>query len=360
MARLVNPSPAFWAGRSVLVTGHTGFKGSWVTLWLASLGAKVTGFALQPETEPSLFRLAVSDQAETHYGDVRDLAALKACLAATRPSVVLHMAAQSLVRPSYKDPVGTYATNVMGTVHLLEAVRETDSVEAVVIVTSDKCYENREWVWAYRETEAMGGHDPYSNSKGCSELVTSAYRASFFGPDSARPCAVASARAGNVIGGGDWSLDRLIPDMVRSFGAGRSVEIRSPHSVRPWQHVLEPLSGYLCLAERLCAPDGMAFADGWNFGPADEDCQPVSYIVDRLAAAWGGAAWHLSTGDHPHEATFLKVDSSKSRALLGWDRRLRLDDALAWTGEWYRAQRDGADAAQITTDQIKRFESLAA
>lgn len=352
-----NPDPAFWAGRRVLVTGHTGFKGAWLTLWLARLGARVTGFALAPDTRPNLFDLVARDRADTRLADVRDLDALKRCMADAKPEIVLHLAAQALVRPSYADPVGTYATNVMGTVHLLEAVRGCASVQAVVIVTSDKAYENREWVWAYREGEAMGGHDPYSNSKGCAELVARAYRSSFFGPGG-HPARIGSARAGNVVGGGDWSRDRLIPDIVRAFGERRSVEIRAPHATRPWQHVLEPLSGYLRLAESLAGADGADFSEGWNFGPADADCQPVARVVDRLAETWGmGAAWHLSAGPHPHEATFLKVDASKARARLGWDRRLRLDEALAWTSQWYRAQGEGAAAADLTLDQIARYEA---
>ena len=359
-ARGKNPDPGFWAGRRVLVTGHTGFKGAWLSLWLARLGARVTGFALAPETSPSLCALAgLADRVEHRIGDVRDRAALAACVAEARPEIVLHLAAQALVRPSYDDPVATYATNVMGTVHLLEAVRACPEVAAVVIVTSDKAYENREWVWAYREDEPMGGRDPYSNSKGCAELVTSAYRASFFG-EGGHPAQIASARAGNVIGGGDWSPDRLIPDVVRAFGRGEPVEIRAPAAVRPWQHVLEPLAGYLRLAEALCGEDGACYAEAWNLGPADADCRPVSEVVAGLARGWGeGATWRLSAGTHPHEATFLKVDASKARARLGWDRRLRLAEALDWTGAWYRAQARGADAAALTLEQIARYEALA-
>jgi CDP-glucose 4,6-dehydratase len=355
-----NPDSRFWAGRRVLVTGHTGFKGAWLSLWLSRLGANVTGFALAPDTEPSLCGLAdLPKRVDSRIGDVRDLASLTTCLAEVRPEIVLHLAAQALVRPSYTDPVGTYASNVMGTVHVLEAVRACPSVQAVVIVTSDKAYENREWVWAYREDEPMGGRDPYSNSKGCAELVTSAYRASFFGV-TGHPARIASARAGNVIGGGDWSLDRLIPDVVRAFDQGEPVEIRSPGAVRPWQHVLEPLSGYLRLAEALCDQDGSRYAEGWNFGPADEDCRPVSDVVAGLARGWGeGASWQLAAGTHPHEATFLKVDASKARAHLNWDRRLRLSEALDWTGDWYRAQAHGADAAALTFEQIARYEALA-
>lgn len=354
-----NPSLSFWGGRSVLITGHTGFKGSWLSVWLNRLGAKVSGFSLEPDTEPNLFRLMFANR-DSEIGDARDLSAVVACLAAVRPQIVFHMAAQSLVHSSYQDPVKTFATNVMGTVHLLEAVREINSVEAVIVVTSDKCYENREWCWGYRETDAMGGSDPYSSSKGCAELVTAAYRASFFSEQAGRPrCRVASARAGNVIGGGDWAEDRLIPDLVRSFDSGRPAQIRRPHSIRPWQHVLEPLSGYIRLAECLASDDGAAFAEGWNFGPPDSDCRSVSYIADRLSVAWGkGASWFLTQRPQPHEASFLKVDASKARTRLSWDNRLRLDDALAWTVEWYRAQRDGESAVALTTGQIERYEAM--
>ena len=349
--------PAFWKGRSVLVTGHTGFKGSWLSLWLASHGAHVTGFSLPPETSPNLFDLVIKADVRTVSADVRDLDAVKQCVEEARPSVVFHLAAQALVRRSYRDPVSTYATNVMGTVHVLEAARTCPSIEAVVIVTSDKCYENQGWVWGYRENEPMGGHDPYSNSKGCAELVTAAYRASFFAaPDT---CRVASGRAGNVIGGGDWSEDRLIPDVVRSFADSQSVEIRSPKSTRPWQHVLEPLSGYVTLAERLCGSDGASLAEGWNFGPVDQDCKPVDHVVDTLAALWGpAAAWHLSRDAHPHEAHLLKVDASKARSRLNWHPRLHLDQALAWTAEWYLGELSGHSARQLTLDQISRYEAL--
>lgn len=350
--------PSFWRGRRVFVTGHTGFKGGWLVLWLADMGAVVTGYSLAPETSPNLFTVAgVADRCTSLVGDVRDLPRLVEAMAACRPEVVLHLAAQPLVRRSYREPVETYATNVMGTVHCLEAARRVADVRAVVVVTSDKCYENRNWVWAYRETEPMGGHDPYSNSKGCSELVVSAFRDSFFGP--ASTCRLGSGRAGNVIGGGDWSEDRLIPDMVRSFGAARSVEIRSPRSTRPWQHVLEPLHGYLRLAEALCGETGARFAEGWNFGPEDGDCKPVSYIVERLVTRWGdGAAWHLASAPQPHEAHLLKVDASKARAHLGWAPLLRLDEALDWTVEWYRAAAAGADMAALCREQIGRFEAL--
>ena len=353
-------NPTFWRGKSVFVTGHTGFKGGWLTLWLERLGANVTGFSLPPEGEPNLFSLAgLGGRCRSIIGDIRDEVALRDAMTAARPDIVLHVAAQALVRRSYREPVATYATNVMGTVHCLEAVRHTTSVRAVVVVTSDKCYENRDWDWAYRENEPMGGHDPYSNSKGCSELVASAYRASYFGPADGA-CRVASGRAGNVIGGGDWSEDRLIPDMIRAFTARRAVEIRAPGATRPWQHVLEPVHGYLRLAEALCGADGDAYADGWNFGPADSDCKPVSYIVERLCQGWGdGASWHLAGGTHPHEANFLKVDASKAKGRLRWTPCLDLDQALDWTVEWYRAVDAGGDAAALCGAQIARYQALA-
>ena len=348
-------TPDFWKGRSVLVTGHTGFKGSWLALWLRSWGAEVSGFSLPPETTPALFDLMGGSDVASTFGDVRDADALAASLSAGRPEIVFHLAAQSLVRRSYRDPLATYATNVMGTANLLEAVRRAGSVRAVVVVTSDKCYENHGSVWGYRETEPMGGHDPYSSSKGCAELVTSAYRASFFGDPDAT-CRIASARAGNVIGGGDWSEDRLIPDIIRSFAAHASVEIRSPLATRPWQHVLEPLSGYLTLAERLCGADGHKVAEGWNFGPADSDCKPVSYVVDRLATSWAPPArWHLSQAQHPHEAHLLKVDASKARAVLKWAPRLCLDDAIDWTTSWYQGHLKGQSAREMTLAQIDRY-----
>lgn len=357
----MNPDPEFWRGRSVLITGNTGFKGAWLSLWLSRLGARVTGLALAPDTHPSLFELAINDKhVKTAFIDVRDFDAVRSYMEAVEPNVVFHMAAQSLVRPSYRDPVGTYATNVMGTVHVLEAIRQIGVTEAAIIVTSDKCYENREWHWAYREHEPMGGHDPYSSSKGCAELVTGAYRNSFFANSAgeiATNCRVASVRAGNVIGGGDWAKDRLVPDIVSSLSRSVPVEIRNPTAIRPWQHVLEPLSGYVLLAERLLSPNGKSFAEAWNFGPPDEDCRPVSYIVDRVAREWGnGARWCASKGPHPHESTFLKVDSSKSRARLGWKCRMPVDVALDWTVEWYAQHRAGESAGRLTLEQIERYE----
>ena len=355
--------PELWRGRRVLVTGHTGFKGSWLSLWLQSLGAEVTGLALEPPSTPSLFEVAqVSQGMRSVHGDIRDLAVVQRVVDETRPELVLHLAAQALVRPSYEDPVETYATNVMGTVHVLDAVRRsrgTDSpVRAAVMVTSDKCYENREWVWPYREDEPMGGHDPYSNSKGCSELVTAAYRASYF-HEPGTP-AVASARAGNVIGGGDWGRDRLIPDLVRGMVDGEAIHIRSPHAVRPWQHVLEALSGYLVLAEHLLR-HGHAAAEGWNFGPDDGDARNVGWIVGRLAERWqaesGDAVeWSLDPGPHPHEAHTLKLDSSKARHRLGWRPRLDLGTCLDWIVEWTRAYRLGHDLRALCQDQIERYQ----
>lgn len=343
-----------WRGRRVLVTGHTGFKGSWLSLWLHALGADVTGFALSPPSEPSLFAEARIGELITHHeGDVRDLTSVRAVVEASRPEVIFHLAAQPLVRLSYREPVETYATNVMGTVHLLEAARGAPDVRAIVCVTSDKCYENREWVWPYRENDPMGGHDPYSSSKGCAELVAAAYRSSFF----AHGPALATVRAGNVIGGGDWATDRLVPDLIRAFEAGASPLIRSPDSVRPWQHVLEALGGYLKIAERLLAGE-REFADAWNFGPSDEDARPVSWIVERLRAAWGeGAAAIADTGPRQHEAGLLRLDSSKARAALGWQPMLRLEQALDWIAEWHKAVGGGEDARAITLKQIADYQA---
>jgi CDP-glucose 4,6-dehydratase len=360
---LVTVDRNFWKGRSVLITGNTGFKGTWLSHWLTHLGADVAGLSLPPDADPSLTAQKVtSSRAKTYFSDIRELDAVRVCVEATRPNVVFHMAAQSLVRPSYVDPVGTYATNIMGTVHVLEAVRQVGATEALVVVTSDKCYENREWHWAYREDEAMGGYDPYSSSKGCAELVASAYRRSFFNADGRSDvrCRIASARAGNVIGGGDWSTDRLVPDMIRSLTDGTSIEIRNPGAVRPWQHVLEPISGYIRLAESLVSPQGDSYAEGWNFGPGEEDCRPVSYLVEHVTRAWGkGARWHLSSKPQLHEAHFLKVDSSKSRARLDWKRRMSLDRALEWTVEWYRRQHAGEKPQDLTLEQIRRYGQLA-
>jgi len=351
---------AFWGGKKVFLTGHTGFKGSWLTLWLQALGARVTGFALAPDTTPSLFTLGrVEDGIKSIIGDIRDRALLAEAMKAASPDIVIHMAAQPLVRESYVTPVETYETNVMGTVHVLDAIRQVPGVRSVVIVTTDKCYENREWEWGYRENEAMGGYDPYSSSKGCAELVTSAYRNSFFNPATyaKHGVAVASGRAGNVIGGGDWAADRLIPDIMRAISRGETVNIRNPHAIRPWQHVLEPLGGYLILAERLYT-DGPRFADAWNFGPNDSDAQPVQAIVERLTSQWGdGARWSLDGGEHPHEATFLKLDCSKARARLGWRPRWDLNHTLDSIVAWYKAARN-EDVKAVTLAQIDQYTQI--
>jgi CDP-glucose 4,6-dehydratase len=352
---------SFWRGRRVFLTGHTGFKGSWLSLWLNKLGAETTGYAISPPTQPSLFEQArVAEKILSVYGDIRDFESLKEAIAACHPEVILHLAAQSVVRASYEDPVGTYSSNVMGTAHVLEAVRQLKHPCAIVAVTSDKCYENRDWIWGYRENEPMGGHDPYSNSKGCAELVVGAYRDSFFPPDSFKThgVALASVRAGNVIGGGDWTADQLIPDLMRAFLAGKPCLIRNPSAYRPWEFLLEPLRGYLILAERL-TEDGARFASGWNFGPVDADVKPVSWIADELMHLWNdGASWTLDSGAHPHEDHALRLDTTKAAAGLGWRPVLPLNQALGWIVEWYRACRDGVDMQRTTMNQIERYESL--
>lgn len=352
-------SPAwavFYRGRTVLVTGHTGFKGSWLVTWLTILGARVVGFSLPAEEgRPSLFVAGdLGRDVHSHFGDVRDLESLAAAFATHRPEIVFHLAAQPLIRRSYREPIETYATNVMGTAHVLEAARWTSSVRAVVTVTSDKCYENREWPWPYREDDRLGGRDPYSSSKGCAELVTAAYRASFFEkPDAA---AVASARAGNVVGGGDWGEDRLVPDLMRAIWDGVPALIRHPDAVRPWQHVLEPLRGYLMLGERL-AREGKVWAEGWNFGPREEDLMTVGDLADAVCRSWGQqAAWVKGNAGGPAEARLLRVDSSKARHRLGWRSLLDVPEAVALTVEWYRAYRDDpAKAGGTTAGQIKAY-----
>jgi len=353
--------PKFWQGKKVLLTGHTGFKGSWMSLWLQSMGAEVVGYSLAPPSKPSLFEVAkVAEGMTSIEGNVTDLDHLCRVFKEHQPEIVIHMAAQALVRPSYESPVETYASNVMGTVNVLEAVRVVGGVKAVLCVTSDKCYENQEWVWGYRENEPMGGYDPYSNSKGCSELVTSAYRRSFFSPANYQEhgVAVATGRAGNVIGGGDWALDRLVPDILRAIMEKETVIIRSPNAIRPWQHVLECLLGYLLLTEKLYE-DGAKYAEGWNFGPSDEDARPVSWLVDHLLASIGnGASWQLEGEAQPHEANYLKLDCSKSKAHLGFKPRLGLDNTVGWIGEWYKAYMDKQDMRAVTLLQIKRYKGL--
>jgi len=352
---------SFWRNRRVFVTGHTGFKGGWLSLWLDALGSKVTGYALDPPTEPNLFQQAeVASKVRTVCADIRDFKKLKSAIAEGQPEVVLHMAAQSVVRRGYDDPIETYSSNVMGTVNLLEALRQLKQPCVVVNVTSDKCYANREWIWGYREDEPMGGRDPYSNSKGCAELVTTAYRESFFPPAllEEHGIALASARAGNAIGGGDWTSDQLIPDLMRAFLAGRHCLIRNPAAYRPWQFVLEPLRGYLTLAERL-TEDGERFSSGWNFGPADADAKPVSWIADQLVASWGEpAAWTQDSATHPREAHALKLDASKAGAYMDWHPVLPLHRALEWIVEWYRGFQAGTDLNRLTRTQIDRYETL--
>ena len=354
-------NPAFWKGKRVFISGHTGFKGSWLSLWLQELGAKVTGYSLPPPTSPNLFEtINVADGMVSILGDVRDLYVLKGAMLEAQPEIVIHMAAQPLVRLSYDQPVETYVTNVMGTVHVLESVRHTPGIRAVLNITTDKCYENKEWEWGYRETEPMGGNDPYSNSKGCAELVTSAYRASYFSADtySTHGVALASARAGNVIGGGDWAKDRLIPDILFAFEKSKPVKIRNPHAIRPWQHVMEPLRGYLMLAERLYV-DGAAFSGGWNFGPYAYDSKPVDWIVREMARRWSTTArWEVDPKIQPHESKYLRLDISKAGHHLKWQPVIQLHDALELIVYWEQARLAGRDMRTITLSQIQSYQSL--
>lgn len=343
-----------WRGRRVLLTGHTGFKGSWLALWLAELGAEVTGLAL-PAEKTSLFNQAkIGDLVRHIEGDIRDLATVERAVAEARPEVVFHMAAQPLVRLSYEQPLETFATNVQGTAHVLDACRRTGGLKAIICVTSDKCYENREWIWPYRESDPMGGHDPYSASKGAAELVAAAWRRSFFHDESS--AVLATVRAGNVIGGGDWATDRLIPDIIRALIAGTNVEIRSPGSVRPWQHVLDALGGYLLLAGRMLAGD-RSLAEGWNFGPADVDARPVSWIVERMLAAWGRGEWRADESSKVHEAHLLRLDCSKVRAGLGWQPAWRLETALEKIVAWHKAVNSGEDARAVSLAQLAEFRA---
>ena len=346
----------FWNTKRVFLTGHSGFKGSWLSLWLQSMGAIVKGYALAPNTTPNLFTEAqVSEQMESEFGDIRDLKLLSKSMLDFDPEILIHMAAQPLVRLSYLEPVDTYTTNVMGTVNVLEAARSCSNLKAIVSVTTDKCYENNEWEWGYRENEAMGGHDPYSSSKGCAELVTSAYKRSFFNAENT--ASVASARAGNVIGGGDWADDRLIPDILKAFEKSTPVVIRNPLATRPWQHVLEPLSGYLVLAQELYT-NGKDYAEAWNFGPKDDDCKPVHWILDQLVAHWGeGATWELDKNNNPHEAGFLKLDCSKAANRLKWQPKWGLQETLQFIIEWHQIHLHGGDVKKQCLKEIKKYSS---
>ena len=353
--------PSFWQGKKVLLTGHTGFKGGWLSLWLSSMGAIVSGFSLKPNTSPNLFdRINVRELVkESHYEDIRDLEKLYEVTKSFQPEIVIHMAAQPLVRNSYISPVETYSTNVMGTVNLLDVIRRLDCVKATVVVTTDKCYENKEWVWGYRENEAMGGFDPYSNSKGCAELVVSSFRQSFFGLDefSKHKHALASARAGNVIGGGDWSEDRLIPDALRAFDENRPLIIRNPLATRPWQHVLEPLSGYLVLAQALYL-NGIKYASAWNFGPKEGDSRQVQEVINLLIEnSSQGATWRQDESEQPHEATSLKLDCSKAFYYLNWKPIWSLERAVSATTEWHNAFKEGENMQAFSLEQIRKYQT---
>jgi len=356
-----NIDPSFWRAKRVFLTGHTGFKGGWLSLWLASLGAKVTGYALAPNTIPSFFEAAKveGDLERSHIADIRNLEQLQKAMLEAKPEIVIHMAAQPLVRYYYANPVETYATNVMGTVHVLESIRSIDFVRAAVVVTTDKCYENKEWEWGYRENEPMGGHDPYCNSKGCAELVTSAYRQSYFAPEkyAQHGVAIASARAGNVIGGGDWSEDRLIPDAIKAFEANEPLLIRNPLAIRPWQHVLEPLSGYLVLAQALYQ-EGPKFDGGWNFGPRDEDARSVQEVINLLIKNWGSAAsWIQDQSEQPHEAHSLKLDCSKARQHLAWTPKWNLEKAIHSIADWQRAYQQQSNMHELSLQQIAQYQN---
>ena len=344
----------FWKGKKVFVTGHTGFKGSWLCLWLQKMGALVKGYSLNVNTKPALFIQAnVGDDMQSEIGDIRNLEQLTESMVGFGPDILIHMAAQPLVRLSYQEPVDTYTTNVIGTVNVLEAARKCSNLKAIVSVTTDKCYENKEWEWGYRENEPMGGHDPYASSKGCAELVTSAYRRSFFSSEDT--ASLASARAGNVIGGGDWAEDRLIPDILSAFEKSEPVVIRNPLSTRPWQHVLEPLSGYLVLAQELFL-NGDNFAEGWNFGPKDEDCKPVSWILDKMVTYWGNnASWNLDKNNNPHEAGFLKLDCSKASNRLKWNPKWNLELTLKSIVDWHQLYTNGGDIKKQCLKEINKY-----
>lgn len=348
----------FWKNKNVLITGHTGFKGSWLSLWLQEMGANVVGVSLDPPTNPSIYEQArVGKDMQSLRADIRDLDNLKKIFKKYKPEIVFHLAAQPLVRYSYREPVETYQTNVMGTLNILEAIRSIDSVRAAVMITTDKCYENREWEWGYRENEPMGGHDPYSSSKGCAELLIASYRDSYFPAAgyNKHKTAIASVRAGNVIGGGDWAEDRLIPDIIRSVLTKDSVHIRNPNSIRPWQHVLEPLDGYLVLAEKLFV-SGEQYAEAWNFGPKEEDAKSVQWIVDKMTKLWADdASWVVDDGDHPHEANYLKLDCSKAHTKLGWWPKWSLECALEKIVEWHKEEKKGSDMKLFSLNQIESY-----
>jgi CDP-glucose 4,6-dehydratase len=351
----------FWNQKTVLITGHTGFKGSWLSLWLQKKGANIIGYSLPPPTEPSLFEIAqVAQNMNSIEGDIRDLDHLCSIIAKFEPEIIIHMAAQPIVRLSYINPIETYSTNVMGTAHVLEAVRVNNCVKVLIVITSDKCYENKEWLWGYREKDALGGRDPYSSSKGCAELITSAYRESFFSgaQNQGRDIFVASTRAGNVIGGGDWAQDRLVPDIMRGLIERRAITIRYPNAIRPWQHVLVPLSGYLSLSEHLW-DQGKKFEGAWNFGPREEDTKRVWWLADYLIHKWGqGARWINDQNQIVHEDTLLKLDCSKARTLLKWEAKLELETTLDWIVSWYKAYVEGKDMREETLGQIARYEKL--
>lgn len=355
---MVNKSN-FWQGKKVFITGHTGFKGSWISLWLKKLGAEVTGYSLNPPTEVNMFELlSLKDEINSITGNIINFEKLRGAIKDAKPEIVIHMAAQSLVRESYKDPVLTYETNVMGTVNILEAMRQVDGIKVLLNITSDKCYENRDWLWGYREADSMGGYDPYSSSKGCAELITSAYRRSFFNPKEIEKhgLAISSARAGNVIGGGDFSQDRLIPDIIRAALNKEKLTIRYPHSTRPWQHVLEPLNGYLMLCERLYKTP-KDYCGAWNFGPSDYDIKPVSWILDKFSENWGEKIpFDIEKNEKPHEASILKLDSSKANMLLGYIPKLNIEDTLSITSDWYKAYKNKENMKQFTISQIEYYE----
>lgn len=350
---------AFWYGKKVLITGHTGFKGSWLALWLQQLGAQVSGIALEPPTTPSLFKLArVSEGMQSFITDIKNLDSVQRILQETQPDVVFHMAAQSLVKRSYRDPIETYATNVMGSLHVLEGVRQVRSIRALVMVATDKCYENKEWEWGYREGDVLGGHDPYSSSKACMELLTASYRNAYFSSAQhlLHKTAIASARAGNVIGGGDWAEDRLIPDILKAFQAGQIACIRNPQAIRPWQHVLEPLAGYLQLAEKLYT-HGSGYGEAWNFGPNADNVKSVSWVVTKLAALWGEeATWQLDETEHAHEANCLKLDCAKAQARLQWQPKWSLDYTLKKIVEWHKHAQNGFDIKPLTLAHIAEYQ----